>query len=179
MSRVGKNPVEIPSGVEVSIVDGILTAKGKLGEETVSLTGVVDVTLEDKEVKVAPRDESKQSRSMWGTTRSLVQNAVTGVSEGFTRRLEIVGVGYRAQLQGKTLNLQLGYSHDIPFPVPDGITIALEGDRGNVIAVTGANKQKVGQVASEIRGFRKPEPYKGKGVRYSDEYVLRKEGKKK
>ncbi len=179
MSRVGKNPVEIPSGVEVSIVDGILTAKGKLGEETVPLTDIVDVTMEENKVSVKPRDESKQSRSMWGTTRSLVQNAVTGVSEGFTKKLEIVGVGYRAQMQGKTLNLQLGYSHDIPYPVPEGITIALEGDRGNVIAVTGPNKQQVGQVASEIRGFRKPEPYKGKGVRYSDEYVLRKEGKKK
>ena len=179
MSRVGKNPVEIPSGVEVSIVDGILTAKGKLGEETVPLTDIVDVTMEENKVSVKPRDESKQSRSMWGTTRSLVQNAVTGVSEGFTKKLEIVGVGYRAQMQGKTLNLQLGYSHDIPYPVPEGITIALEGDRGNIIAVTGPNKQQVGQVASEIRGFRKPEPYKGKGVRYSDEYVLRKEGKKK
>jgi len=179
MSRVGNNPVEIPSGVEVSIVDGILTAKGKLGEETVPLTDIVDVTMEENKVSVKPRDESKQSRSMWGTTRSLVQNAVTGVSEGFTKKLEIVGVGYRAQMQGKTLNLQLGYSHDIPYPVPEGIAIALEGDRGNVIAVTGPNKQQVGQVASEIRGFRKPEPYKGKGVRYSDEYVLRKEGKKK
>lgn len=179
MSRVGKNPVAIPSGVEVSIVDGILTAKGKLGEESVSLTDFVDVTLEDDQVRVAPRDDTKHSRSMWGTTRSLVQNAVSGVSEGFTKRLEIVGVGYRAQMQGKTLNLQLGYSHDIAFPVPEGITIALEGDRGNVIAVTGPNKQRVGQVASEIRRFRKPEPYKGKGVRYSDEYVLRKEGKKK
>ena len=179
MSRVGKLPVAVPSGVEISIVDGLLTAKGKLGEETVPLTDAVEVTLEDSEVKVAPRDETKHSRAMWGTTRSLVQNAVAGVSEGFTKRLEIVGVGYRAQVQGKTLNLQLGYSHDIAYPMPDGITIALEGDRGNVIAVTGANKQQVGQVASEIRAFRKPEPYKGKGLRYSDEYVLRKEGKKK
>lgn len=179
MSRVGKLPVTVPSGVDVSIVGGILTAKGKLGEESVPLTDAVEVTLEDNEVKVAPRDETKQSRAMWGTTRSLVQNAVSGVSEGFTKRLEIVGVGYRAQVQGKTLNLQLGYSHDIAFPMPDGITIALEGERGNVITVTGANKQQVGQVASEIRAFRKPEPYKGKGLRYSDEYVLRKEGKKK
>ncbi len=179
MSRVGKNPVEVPSGVDVAIVDGILTAKGKLGEESVSFVDAVEVSLEENQVRVTPRDESKHARSMWGTTRSLVQNAVSGVSEGFTKRLEIVGVGYRAQMQGKTLNLQLGYSHDIPFPVPDGISIALEGERGNVIAVTGANKQQVGQVASEIRGFRKPEPYKGKGVRYSDEYVLRKEGKKK
>lgn len=179
MSRVGKNPVEVPSGVDISIVDGILTAKGKLGEESVTLVDAVDVTLEDNLIKVAPRDESKHSRSMWGTTRSLVQNAVSGVSEGFTKRLEIVGVGYRAQMQGKTLNLQLGFSHDVPFPVPEGISIALEGERGSVIAVTGRNKQQVGQVASEIRAYRKPEPYKGKGVRYSDEYVLRKEGKKK
>jgi large subunit ribosomal protein L6 len=179
MSRVGKNPVEVPSGVDISIVDGILTAKGKLGEQSVTLVNVVDVTVEDNLIKVAPRDDSKHSRSMWGTTRSLVQNAVSGVSEGFTKRLEIVGVGYRAQMQGKTLNLQLGFSHDVPFPVPEGISIALEGERGSVIAVTGRNKQQVGQVASEIRAYRKPEPYKGKGVRYSDEYVLRKEGKKK
>jgi large subunit ribosomal protein L6 len=169
----------VPSGVEVSIVGGLLTAKGKLGEEKVALSDAVEVSLADNQVTVTPRDETKHSRAMWGTTRSLVQNAVSGVSEGFTKRLEIVGVGYRAQVQGKTLNLQLGYSHDIAYPMPEGITIALEGDRGNVIAVTGANKQQVGQVASEIRGFRKPEPYKGKGLRYSDEYVLRKEGKKK
>ncbi|NKB59194.1 MAG: 50S ribosomal protein L6 [Alphaproteobacteria bacterium] len=179
MSRVGKSPVEVPSGVDISIVDGILTAKGKLGEEAVTLVDAVDVTVADNQIRVTPKDESKHSRSMWGTTRSLVQNAVSGVSEGFTKRLEIVGVGYRAQMQGKTLNLQLGYSHDIPFPVPEGISIKLEGDRGNVIAITGPNKQQVGQVASVIRGFRKPEPYKGKGLRYSDEYVLRKEGKKK
>ena len=116
---------------------------------------------------------------MWGTTRSLVQNAVSGVSEGFTKRLNVIGVGYRAQIQGSVLNLQLGYSHDIQFPVPDGIKITLEGDRGGVIAVSGSNKQRVGQVASEIRSFRKPEPYKGKGIRYSDEIVFRKEGKKK
>lgn len=179
MSRVGKNPVEVPSGVDISIVGGTLTAKGKLGEESVTLVDAVNVTMEDNLIKIAPRDDSKHSRSMWGTTRSLVQNAVSGVSEGFTKRLEIVGVGYRAQMQGKTLNLQLGFSHDVPFPVPEGISIALEGDRGSVIAVTGPNKQRVGQVASEIRAYRKPEPYKGKGVRYSDEYVLRKEGKKK
>ncbi len=179
MSRVGKEPIAVPDGVEVSLATGIFTAKGKLGEEAVSVVDVVDVTIDGAVVRVQPRDASKRSRSMWGTTRSLLQNAVSGVSEGFTKRLEIVGVGYRAQMQGKTLNLQLGYSHDIPFPVPEGIKIALEGDRGNVIAVSGPNKQRVGQVASEIRGFRKPEPYKGKGVRYSDEYVLRKEGKKK
>ena len=179
MSRVGKEPVEVPSGVEVSIANGIFTAKGKLGEQSVSLVDAVDVTFDGGIVRVRPCDDSKRARSMWGTTRSLVQNAVTGVSDGFTKRLTIVGVGYRVQLQGQTLNLQLGYSHDIAYQVPDGITIALEGDRDNVIAVSGPNKQRVGQVASDIRGFRKPEPYKGKGIRYSDEYVLRKEGKKK
>ena len=119
------------------------------------------------------------ARGPCGTTRSLVNNAVVGVSEGFTRRLEVNGVGYRAQVQGKKLNLQLGYSHDIAFDVPEDIKIEIEGDRGNVIAVSGPNKQRVGQVASEIRGFRKPEPYKGKGVKYADEQILRKEGKKK
>jgi len=179
MSRVGQSPVAIPDGVEVSIAGDILTAKGKLGEESVTLAGVVEVAIEDNEVRVKPADDTKFARSMWGTTRSLVQNAVTGVSEGFTRRLVVNGVGYRAQVQGSTLNLQLGYSHDINYPVPEGIKVALEGDRGGVIAITGPNKQRVGQMASEIRSFRKPEPYKGKGVRYDDEYIFRKEGKKK
>ncbi|MGY9107801.1 MAG: 50S ribosomal protein L6 [Alphaproteobacteria bacterium] len=179
MSRVGKNPVAVPDGVEISIAADLLTAKGKLGELTVPLTDAVTVTLEDGEILVKPVDLSKRSRSLWGTTRSLVDNAVVGVSEGFTKRLEIIGVGYRAQLKGKTLNLQLGYSHDIDFPIPEGVSVALEGDRDGIVAISGASKQQVGQVASKIRSFRKPEPYKGKGVRYSDEFVLRKEGKKK
>ena len=179
MSRIGKNPVAVPDGVEISIATDLLTAKGKLGEQTVPLTDAVTVTLEGGEILVKPVDQSKRSRSLWGTTRSLVDNAVVGVSVGFTRRLEIIGVGYRAQLKGKTLNLQLGYSHDIDFPIPEGVSVALEGDRDGVIAISGASKQQVGQVASKIRSFRKPEPYKGKGVRYSDEFVLRKEGKKK
>jgi len=179
MSRVGKNPVTLPDGVDVSIASGLLTAKGKLGEQSVPLTDAVEVSLDDGKVTVKPVDQSKRSRSLWGTTRSLVDNAVRGVSEGFTRKLEINGVGYRAQVKGKILNLQLGYSHDIDFPIPEGVSIALEGDRDGVIAVSGASKQQVGQVASKIRSFRKPEPYKGKGIRYSDEYVLRKEGKKK
>lgn len=179
MSRVGKNPVAIPDGVDVSIAGALLTAKGKLGELTVPVHDLVEVKLEDGQVLVAPVDQSKQSRSLWGTTRSLVDSAVTGVSEGFTKKLEINGVGYRAQLKGKVLNLQLGYSHDIDFPIPDGVAIALEGDRDSVIAVSGADKQQVGQVASKIRSFRKPEPYKGKGIKYVDEYILRKEGKKK
>ncbi|MEX2617976.1 MAG: 50S ribosomal protein L6 [Alphaproteobacteria bacterium] len=179
MSRVGQSPITIPSGVEINISGDVLTAKGKLGEQTVALGDAVNVTVEENEVRVKQVEDSKFGRSMWGTTRSLVQNAVTGVSEGFTRRLVINGVGYRAAVQGTTLNLQLGYSHDINYPMPEGIKVALEGDRGGVIAISGASKQRVGQVASEIRAFRKPEPYKGKGVRYDDEYVVRKEGKKK
>lgn len=179
MSRVGLNPVRVPDGVDIAIANDVLTAKGKLGSESVKITNVVNVVLADGEIRVAPRDSSKKARAMWGTTRSLVQNAVTGVSQGFTKRLTVIGVGYRAQVQGSTLNLQLGYSHDIQFAVPDGIKIALEGDRGGVIAVSGSNKQRVGQVASEIRAFRKPEPYKGKGIKYENEYIFRKEGKKK
>lgn len=179
MSRVGQSPVAIPDGVEVTIAEGVLTAKGKLGTQTVDLMPVVEVSVEDGSVIVKPLNDGKRARTMWGTTRSLVNNAVVGVSEGFTRRLEVNGVGYRAQVQGKKLNLQLGYSHDIAFDVPEDIKIEIEGDRGNVIAVSGPNKQRVGQVASEIRGFRKPEPYKGKGVKYADEQILRKEGKKK
>ena len=179
MSRVGQSPVAIPDGVEITIAEGVLTAKGKLGTQTVDLLTVVEVSVVDGSVVVKPVNDGKRARTMWGTTRSLVNNAVVGVSEGFTRRLEVNGVGYRAQVQGKKLNLQLGYSHDIAFDIPEDIKIEIEGDRGNVIAVSGPNKQRVGQVASEIRGFRKPEPYKGKGVKYADEQILRKEGKKK
>ena len=179
MSRIGQSPVAIPDGVEITIAGGVLTAKGKLGTQTVDLLPVVEVSVEDGSVVVKPVNGGKRARTMWGTTRSLVNNAVVGVSEGFTRRLEVNGVGYRAQVQGKKLNLQLGYSHDIAFDVPEDIKIEIGGDRGNVIAVSGPNKQRVGQVASEIRGFRKPEPYKGKGVKYADEQILRKEGKKK
>ena len=179
MSRIGKNPVDVPDGVDVSIASGLLTVKGKLGEQTVALTDAVEVSVDKGKVTVKPVDQGKRARSLWGTTRSLIDNAVHGVAEGFTRRLEINGVGYRAQVKGNVLNLQLGYSHDVDFPIPEGVNIALEGDRDGVIAITGACKQQVGQVASKIRSFRKPEPYKGKGIRYSDEYVLRKEGKKK
>ncbi len=177
MSRIGKHPVVIPSGVEVTIADNVLTAKGGKGTLSVALHETVNVVQEDGKVVVGPRDESRRARTMWGTMRSLVNNAVTGASEGFKTRLEIVGVGYRASVQGKKLVLQLGYSHDIEFTVPDDIDIRCE--RPTVIEVSGADKQRVGQVASEIRAFRKPEPYKGKGVRYAGEYVRRKEGKKK
>ena len=179
MSRVGKYPVAIPSGVDVSLAGNVLTAKGKLGELRVPFSDDVTVEMKDGKVWVNPTAEGKRARAMWGTVRALVKNAVVGVSQGFTRRLEINGVGYRAQLQGKKLNLQLGYSHDIPFAIPEGITIKLEGDRQSVIAVSGADRQQVGQVASVIRSYRGPEPYKGKGIKYQDEVILRKEGKKK
>lgn len=176
MSRIGQHPVEIPGGVEVTIVNDILTAKGGKGTLSVPLHESVKVSMEDGKVIVLPRDESKRAQTMWGTVRSLVNNAVLGASEGFVKQLEIRGVGYRAAVQGKSLNLQLGYSHDVLYPIPEGIEIKC--DR-NLIDISGANKQQVGQVASEIRAFRKPEPFKGKGVRYVGEYVRSKEGKKK
>ncbi len=177
MSRVGKNPIKVPSDVQVSIEGAILTAKGKRGELTHRLSDAITTSLEDGELWVRPVDESKNARAMWGTTRSILKSLVTGVSKGFTKELEINGVGYRAAVQGSTLNLQLGYSHDINYPIPQGITIACE--KPTSISVSGASKQRVGQVAAEIRAFRPPEPYKGKGIKYLDEVILRKEGKKK
>ncbi|MEQ8602630.1 MAG: 50S ribosomal protein L6 [Marivibrio sp.] len=179
MSRVGINPVRIPSGVEISLADGVLTAKGKNGEQHVRLLDNVEIDIADDKVTVKPLNMTKKARQAWGTTRALIDNAVHGASEGFTRRLEVNGVGYRALIQGSTLKLSLGLSHDVNFPIPEDVKIAIEGDRGNVIAVSGASKQRVGQVASEIRSFRPPEPYKGKGVKYAEETILRKEGKKK
>ena len=177
MSRVGSNPVEVPSGVEVAINDRLVTAKGKLGQLSFEATDSVTMAMEDGRIVVRPVDESKTARALWGTTRSRIQNLVSGVSEGFSKNLEITGVGYRAAVQGQTLSLQLGYSHDINYPIPEGITIKCE--KPTSIAISGADKQRVGQVAAEIRAYRKPEPYKGKGIRYSDEIILRKEGKKK
>jgi len=180
MSRVGNNPVTVPDGVDVALAGGLLKAKGKLGELEMRLHDAVTVSIEDKAITVKPRDESKRSRQMWGTMRNLVDNLVNGVATGFSKRLLIRGVGYRAAVQGKTLNLQLGFSHDINFPIPDGITITAEKvGNDHIVSVSGADKQRVGQVAAEIRSYRTPEPYKGKGVRYEDEYVLMKEGKKK
>ena len=177
MSRVGKNPVEVPSGVDLKIQDGQVTVKGKLGQLSFALSELVSTAFEDGKVTVQPANDSKAARSMWGTTRACLQNMVTGVSEGFTKHLDINGVGYRASVQGQSLTLQLGYSHDINYPIPEGITIACE--RPTTIAITGYDKQKVGQVAAEIRAYRPPEPYKGKGVKYREEIILRKEGKKK
>jgi len=177
MSRVGKYPVEVPAGVQVAITGGILTAKGKLGELKLALTDQVDATVEGNRVSVAPRSKESQSRMMWGTTRALIQNMVKGVSDGFSKTLEITGTGYRAAVQGPNLEINLGFSHPVIYPVPAGIKISCE--RPTSIKVEGVDKRLVGQVASEIRAFRPPEPYKGKGARYSDEVIRRKEGKKK
>ena len=177
MSRVGSKPVIVPDGVTIILANRALTAKGKLGELSMSIVNQVDINHADDQIVITPKDESKTARAMWGMQRSLVQNIVTGVSEGFTKELEIQGVGYRAALQGKILKLQLGHSHDIDFTIPDGIEI--ECERPTSIKIKGIDKQKVGQVAAVIRSYRPPEPYKGKGVRYLGEYVFRKEGKKK
>ena len=177
MSRIGKHPVTIPSGVEVQLSGQTLTAKGRLGTLSLAVSGEVTATIADGAVTIAPNDDSKRARAMWGTTRALVNNMVTGVASGFTRNLEINGVGYRAAVQGSTLNLQLGYSHDIPYPIPQDVRITCE--RPTAITITGADRQRVGQIAAEIRAFRPPEPYKGKGVRYAGEQITLKEGKKK
>ena len=177
MSRIGKYPVTIPGGVEVQLAGQTLTAKGQLGALSLMLSNEVTTSIVDGTVTVAPKNETKHSRAMWGTTRALINNMVTGVSTGFSVNLEITGVGYRAQVQGSTLNLQLGYSHDIPFPIPDDVRITCE--RPTVITVRGADRQRVGQIAADIRAYRPPEPYKGKGIKYATETVRRKEGKKK
>jgi large subunit ribosomal protein L6 len=177
MSRVGKNPVEVPSGVEVSVKGAVVSAKGKLGTLEFRATSDVTLAFDDGKVSVKPANDTKRARAMWGTARAQIQNLVLGVSEGFSRELEINGVGYRAAVQGSDLVLQLGYSHDVIYPIPEGITIKCE--KPTSVTITGANKQRVGQVAAEIRAYRKPEPYKGKGIKYADEMIRRKEGKKK
>ena len=177
MSRIGQNPVSVPSGVSIDIAGQLVTAKGKLGELSMTLVDEVEISRDDAALVVRPRNDSQRARMMWGTMRSLLQNLVTGVDEGFTVNLEIVGVGYRAAVEKQDLVLQLGYSHEVRFPIPDGITIACE--RPTLVSVKGADRQQVGQVAANIRAYRKPEPYKGKGIRYAGEFILRKEGKKK
>ncbi len=177
MSRVGKYPVEIPSGVQVAIAGNLLTAKGKLGELNLKLSDQVEAKVDAGKVTVSPRNNERQARMMWGTTRAHVANMVKGVSAGFSRSMEITGTGFRAAVQGKNLVMNLGYSHDVVFPIPEGIRIVCE--RPTAVRVEGVDRRLVGQVAAEIRGFRPPEPYKGKGVRYSDEIIRRKEGKKK
>jgi large subunit ribosomal protein L6 len=177
MSRVGKNPVAIPAGVNIEIGGGKLSAKGKLGVLSMGLSPDVLVKVENGQVLVQPVGTSKRARMMWGTTRNLVRNMVTGVAQGYSKVLEITGVGYRAAVQGKELVLQLGYSHEIKYAIPEGITIKAE--KPTTLSISGADRQKVGQVAAEIRSFREPEPYKGKGIKYDNEKILRKEGKKK
>ena len=177
MSRVGKNPVTIPQGVQVAIAGQKLTAKGKLGSLEMTLSPEVETKVADGRVSVAARGETKQARMQWGTTRALINNMMRGVSEGYVVNLEINGVGYRAQVQGKNLVLQLGFSHDVNFPIPDDIKVVCE--KPTSIRVTGADKQRVGEIAAKIREFRKPEPYKGKGIKYETETIRRKEGKKK
>jgi large subunit ribosomal protein L6 len=177
MSRVGKHPVAVPSGVEVQISGQTLSAKGSLGTLRLVVSNEVTAAIADGTVTIAPKNETKHARAMWGTTRALVNNMVNGVLKGFSVTLEINGVGYRAAAQGSTLNLQLGYSHEIAYPIPSDVNIVCE--RPTLIRVSGADRQRVGQIAAEIRAYRPPEPYKGKGIKYSTETVRRKEGKKK
>ena len=177
MSRIGKKPVPIPSGVTANVEGQTVKMKGPKGALALVLPDDVVVKMDKSSIKVDPRTETKRARSMWGTSRTLVANLVAGVTKGFEDKLEITGVGYRASVQGKNLQIALGYSHDVIYPIPEGIAITTP--KPTEILITGIDKQKVGQVAAEIRGFRPPEPYKGKGVRYSGEYIFRKEGKKK
>lgn len=175
MSRIGKLPVVIPDGVEVTVDNNKVTAKGPLGCESVQIREEIEVKVEGKEIILTRKNDDRKSRSLHGLSRTLVNNVVVGVKEGFTKKLEIIGVGYRAQMQGNDINLQLGYSHPVVVQAPEGIKIAVEAN--TKITVTGSNKQKVGDVAAEIRSKRPPEVYKGKGVRYEGEYVRRKAGK--
>ena len=181
MSRIGKNPVQIPQGVEVNVNGQDVKVKGKLGELSLRIHEAVEAKVEEQEGKkvvvLKPRNDERQTRAIWPTMRVLIKNMVQGVNEGYKKNLEIKGVGYRANLQGTTLVLALGYSHDIKYALPKDIKVKV--DEQTKIEITGHDKQKVGQVAADIRSYRPPEPYKGKGVRYTDEYVLRKEGKKK
>ena len=177
MSRIGKRPVSIPSGVSAEIADGTLTVKGPKGTLSLRLRDEISYTVDGDAILVKPANDSKAARAFWGMQRTMVDNLVTGVTQGYVKVLEINGVGYRANSQGKNLKLQLGYSHDVDFSIPEGIEIKTPDN--TTIEISGIDKQKVGQVAAEIRRWRKPEPYKGKGIKYRGEYIFRKEGKKK
>jgi large subunit ribosomal protein L6 len=177
MSRVGKNPVEVPQGVTIDVAGGAATVKGKLGTLKLPISTEVEVSVQDGKVWVKPLSESKQARMSWGATRANLRNMVEGVSKGYVKNLEITGTGYRAAVQGKNLQLQMGYSHDVTFPIPEGIQVKC--DKPTSISISGFDKQKVGQIAAEVRAVRPPEPYKGKGIKYEGEKILRKEGKKK
>jgi large subunit ribosomal protein L6 len=178
MSRIGKVPVAIPGGVTAEIANGALSVKGPKGTLTLTMRSEISYVVEDNRILVRPANDSKQARAFWGMQRTLVSNLVTGVTEGYTKVLEITGVGYRANALGpRKLKLQLGYSHDVDFDVPEGVEVKTPDN--TTIEISGIDKQKVGQVAAEIRRWRKPEPYKGKGIKYRGEYIFRKEGKKK
>ncbi|MGE0659116.1 MAG: 50S ribosomal protein L6 [Reyranellaceae bacterium] len=177
MSRVGKYPVAVPGGVNVEIVGQTIKAKGKKGEQSLTIPEDVEIKRDGDKIAVSPRSTTKKARALWGTSRANLRNLMVGVSDGFTVNLEINGVGYRAAADAKMLKLQLGYSHDIEYPIPAGITIKTA--KPTEIEIAGFNKQQVGQVAAEIRSMRGPEPYKGKGIKYAGEKILRKEGKKK
>ncbi len=177
MSRIGKKPVAVPSGITANVDGQTVKVKGPKGALSVELPDDVTVKLDGGQIQVDPRTDTKRARSQWGTSRTLVANLIAGVTKGFEQRLEINGVGYRAAVQGKNLQIALGYSHDVVYPIPDGITIATP--RPVEIVITGIDRQKVGQVAAEIRDYRPPEPYKGKGIKYAGERIFRKEGKKK
>ena len=177
MSRIGKKPVNLPSGVSATVSGQSIEVKGPKGTRSFKATDDVTLTVEDNVVKITPRGKSKRARQQWGMSRTMVANLVTGVSEGFKKELEINGVGYRAQMQGNTLKLNLGLSHDVDYLPPEGVTVT--APKQTEIIVEGIDEQLVGQVAANIRAWRKPEPYKGKGIKYKDEYIFRKEGKKK
>jgi large subunit ribosomal protein L6 len=177
MSRIGKKPVPVPSGVTANVSGTTVSVKGPKGTLSLVFDDRVAVAMDKGEIKVDPKDDSNEARALWGTTRANLNNILTGVTKGFERKLEITGVGYRAAVQGKNLQLALGYSHDVLYPIPEGIAVVTP--KPTEIVVSGIDKKKVAQVASEIRAYRPPEPYKGKGVRYADEFIFRKEGKKK
>lgn len=177
MSRIGKKPVTIPSGVTADIANGVITVKGPKGTLTLNMRDEISYTVDGSAIIVKPANDTKAARAFWGMQRTLVDNLVVGVTEGYTKTLNITGVGYRANSQGKTLKLQLGYSHDVDYEIPEGIEIKTPDN--TTVLISGIDKQKVGQVAAEIRRWRKPEPYKGKGIKYAGEFIFRKEGKKK
>ncbi len=177
MSRIGKKPVPVPAGVTPSIDKGIISVKGPKGTLTMPMRDEISYTIEDGGISVQPANDTKRARAFWGMQRTMVQNLVTGVSDGFTKKLLITGVGYRAAAQGRNLKLQLGYSHDVNIDVPEGIEVKTPD--ATTVEISGSDKQKVGQLAAEIRQWRKPEPYKGKGIKYDGEFIFRKEGKKK
>jgi len=177
MSRIGKKPVPLPKGVTANVDGKAVRVKGPKGELSLRLVDEVDASLDEDGITIAPREGAERGRQMWGLSRTLVNNLVVGVTQGFTQRMEINGVGYRAAVQGKNLNLQLGFSHDVSYPIPPGINIVAE--KPTALIISGMDKQLVGQVAAEIRSYRPPEPYKGKGVKYAGEHIRRKEGKKK